>query len=91
MVPGGDQGSGRIEEPAHRGPEILRRRSIRQVPVDVVHCAAQHVQLVTQIVELSAGDDERRLVEPVAGGPLTGLEVSLPAGTLAELPRPPDR
>ena len=90
MTASGDQRSSRIEKPAHRVSEVVRRRSIRQVPVDVVHGAAQHVQLVTQIVELSAGDDERRLVEPVAGRPLTGLEVALPAGPFAELPGPPD-
>lgn len=91
MAAGRDQRSGRIEKPAHRVPEVVRHRSIRQVPFDVLHRAAQHVQLVTQIVELSAGNDERRLVEPVAGRSLTGLEVALPAGPLAELPWPPDR
>ena len=84
-----DERLGALQQPRHGVGEVLLRWRTGQVALHVFDGAFEDVQLVVQLVEFAARDDEFRLAQPELGGPLTSFEVPLAAGLPAVPPRAP--
>jgi hypothetical protein len=93
----GRQGSGGLEEPVEGFSEVVvggsrGRRSAGQlgeIALDVFDRARQDVEIVPELVERGPRDDQLVLADAELVRSSAGLEVSLPAGLLAEATWPP--
>ncbi len=79
------QRPGVVEQPAQRGPNIVRALSLLQIPINVFDRRLQAVQRALEVFQCAAPDDDVISIQPVGGGQLAGDVGLLAAPGSAEL------
>lgn len=82
----GLQRTGRRQHPLQPLSHLGQCRRLNDVAIHILHGTLQHIELVSQLFEFTAGHDEVGFIQTVTGSPGPRFELALTAAAFAEHP-----